>query len=123
MDPNPEPTPAPTLDVACDEANGWQIYDGTCYKTVSTGITFDQCDAACASEGASMLCIESSSQNTFIYDILGGGWVGLTDRATEGVFEWYEGCDSSFIEWNCEWSCTAAVCGGFTWEYPHAGMQ
>ena len=47
-----------------------------------------------------MLCIESSAQNAFVYSrISGEAWLGYSDAATEGIWEWNANCDSTYENW------------------------
>ena len=106
--PSKEPTRLPTLSPvsSTDCRDGWLAYDGSCYKLLSHDESFDSCDALCATEGATMLCIPDAATNVWISNNLmtSGGdlWIGLSDQETEGQWEWNweSGCDSSYFDWN-----------------------
>ena len=109
-DPTHQPTKSPTLpptlspvsESECDD--GWLAYDGNCYKMVSHDETFESCDALCATEGATMLCIPDAATNAWVgNNLMTSGadlWIGLSDEATEGQWEWASGCSSTYFDWN-----------------------
>merc|ERR1719230_1609671 len=49
-----------------------------------------------------MLCISSYSEESFVTGITNGqeAWLGFTDTSSEGSFEWYDGCNSTYTNWN-----------------------
>ena len=49
-----------------------------------------------------MLCIQDATQNSEVYQQAQGDnvWLGYSDSAQEGTWEWVDGCDSSYTNWN-----------------------
>jgi hypothetical protein len=97
--PSAVPTIAPT-GVMCP--SGWQQYGDKCYSFNSvTTVDWLTCQSQCASNNAQMLCMRDLDTNTYLRGrITGNFWIGLNDRATEGVFVPSGDCTSNFRNWD-----------------------
>eukprot|EP00058_Branchiostoma_floridae_P010020 XP_002595508.1 hypothetical protein BRAFLDRAFT_69086 [Branchiostoma floridae] len=88
-------------------ASGYQRYDGTCYRAYGDRKSYDDAKAKCAADGGRLVAPKTESLDTFIMGLVqanGGGdhWIGLDDRASEGVWTFSDGtqmqnCD--FKKW------------------------
>lgn len=90
--------------------DGWTYYANHCYLILpEEEKSRTSCNAHCASLDASMLCIENLEQNDWIGDMYyaatseltfwSGVWIGYSDTAAEGAFQWNAGCYSTFTNW------------------------
>ncbi|CAG0896179.1 unnamed protein product [Cyprideis torosa] len=56
---------------------------------------------ACRAEGFELATIESATENAFVFGLLSDcAWIGLNDRTTEGTYEWSDGSQSEYRNWN-----------------------
>ncbi|XP_035695381.1 uncharacterized protein LOC118429108 [Branchiostoma floridae] len=88
-------------------ASGYQRYDGTCYRAYGDRKSYDDAKAKCAADGGRLVAPKTERLDTFIMGLVqanGGGdhWIGLDDRASEGVWTFSDGtqmqnCD--FKKW------------------------
>ena len=92
-------------DLVC--RSGWEKFGDKCYYIPSSAdplVTSPDCTAFCSGLDASMLCVEDMSENYFLMD---AGvtmtpaldfkyWLGYSDTAQEGNFEWSGSCPSTF---------------------------
>ena len=104
--PSKEPTDNPTMTTSCSGScpdGSWLTYDGNCYKNMDVATTWSECEALCASEGATMLCIPDATTNQWVSNNImthyGDVWIGITDEANEGHWEWPAGCASTYYDW------------------------
>eukprot|EP00600_Ochromonadales_sp_CCMP1393_P001522 CAMPEP_0174989778 /NCGR_PEP_ID=MMETSP0004_2-20121128/20924_1 /TAXON_ID=420556 /ORGANISM="Ochromonas sp., Strain CCMP1393" /LENGTH=586 /DNA_ID=CAMNT_0016243251 /DNA_START=85 /DNA_END=1846 /DNA_ORIENTATION=- len=86
---------------------GWLIGETGCYYVHRPSNTFTVSPTGCASQcsglGGTMLCIQNQTQNDLIQSLYLSGdnvYIGYTDTAVEGTFEWFAGCDSTYTNWN-----------------------
>ncbi|XP_035694513.1 uncharacterized protein LOC118428529, partial [Branchiostoma floridae] len=88
-------------------ASGYQSHDGTCYRAYGDRKSYDDAKAKCAADGGRLVAPKTERLDTFIMGLVqanGGGdhWIGLDDRASEGVWTFSDGtqmqnCD--FKKW------------------------
>jgi hypothetical protein len=89
--------------------------NGHLYQRIDTGLTWHNARDYCANLGAHLVTIGSQEENQSVYELLPWGWLGATDEATEGVWEWVTGEPWTFTDWapgepnNC---CPPSHCGG-----------
>ncbi len=78
-------------------------YYKKCLKYFTTVLNFAAAEGTCMTNGGHLATVATYDENLFI-DILTGGkasWIGLNDRAREGVWEWTDSTVSSNIAlWN-----------------------
>lgn len=92
---NPAPPP-PTCPV------GTIQYGTSCYKLQTTSMTWQEAQFSCGRNGGSLVTINDSAENEFLktnFQIQSNNtWIGYTDNAIEGSWEWVVGT-SSFTNW------------------------
>ena len=77
----------------------WKYFDGSCYKVVSESLAFTAARNSCVTQGADLVKISSSSENTFVGDEASGvAWIGLK-KAPDNFYHWTDGLKSSFSNW------------------------
>lgn len=95
----PRPTRTPTLDLRLlNPANGHL------YLYVRDSKTWHQARDHCAALGGHLVTIEAPSENLFVYNIssdndLRGIWLGASDEAQEGKWEWVTGEAWKYSNW------------------------
>jgi len=77
-------------------ASGYQRYEGTCYRAYGDRKSYDDAKAKCAADGGRLVAPKTERLDTFIMGLVqanGGGdhWIGLDDRASEGVWTFSDG--------------------------------
>ena len=95
------PSLPPTCTLPKDDDSGGdaEYYD---YGHMS----WDECHDTCSNAGKSMLCVENYATEEAIWNWMedhgtgGEAWLGYHDVHDEGEWEWVDGCDSSFTNWN-----------------------
>jgi hypothetical protein len=96
-----------SVDSDCDNMDCEADYSGSTYFTVCEGLSQDytQAEAACIGGGydgvASILDATEDSDISSLMAAMGSGaaFIGYTDSATEGTFEWSDGSPSSYENW------------------------
>ncbi|XP_045180092.2 perlucin-like protein [Mercenaria mercenaria] len=86
----------------------WIAYRGSCYLFAHGGpLSFYEAEHYCNQHnGGHLVHINDQVENLFIKDELRSikaddTWIGLTDEATEGLWEWYDTKTSpTFTDWN-----------------------
>ncbi len=92
----------------CECAGGDTAYEGHCYRYFGASSKADWRDAqdTCAGIGGgwNLVTIGSSGENDFAQARIGNNvdqmWIGLNDRAKEGVFEWSSGEAVAYTNWD-----------------------
>uniref|UniRef100_UPI00358E0A76 C-type mannose receptor 2 n=1 Tax=Myxine glutinosa TaxID=7769 RepID=UPI00358E0A76 len=89
-------------DSACQE--GWQSHDSRCYLLGNEKMSIRQAADKCRSERAILLTIADRFEQAFVNLLLQTRqageefWLGLRSRS--GLFEWQNGNDVSYTNWN-----------------------
>lgn len=75
-------------------------FGGHEYVVVTTARTWADAAQSCASMGMGLVTLESSAENDWLLPRQPAGdvWLGLNDRATEGLWRWMDG-SSSYTRW------------------------
>ncbi|EDO26420.1 predicted protein [Nematostella vectensis] len=86
------------LDV-CGE--NWTFFNGYCYLTSNTCLSWKQSESACAVLGSGLVSVHNYEENVFIQQQHNGekSWVGLSDVTSEGRFVWADGSPTNFTNW------------------------
>lgn len=80
-------------------AQGWQYFDGSCYKIASESLAFASARNSCVAQGADLVKISSSEENTFVRDEASGEtWIGL-EKALDNSFYWTDESRAFFTNW------------------------
>jgi hypothetical protein len=97
------------LAIADDCPSGWVRYSNKCYLFTTSHVLYAQCNTDCSTyqSRATMLCIESTDQNSFVQSSLqsidsgsqSSFFIGY-QRDLSGEFVWFTGCESSFTNWD-----------------------
>lgn len=78
---------------------GWEYFDGSCYKIASENLTFASARNSCVAQGADLVKISSEEENTFLTEkALDKAWIGLK-KAQDDSFYWQDGSAVSYKKW------------------------
>ncbi|MFN9629193.1 MAG: lectin-like protein, partial [Cyanobacteriota bacterium] len=72
------------------------------YYTLSNAGTWSEAQAQAVSLGGNLVAVNDAAENQFLVDTFGGSeslWLGLTDAATEGSFQWANGEAATYSNW------------------------
>ena len=90
----------------CDD-EGYEVFGDRCYSLKrSSTMTYKNAKDLCESEGATLITIKSQEVNDFLRDLIYSDtdvyWLGATDIASEGTFQWPDGSQvsASWTNWN-----------------------
>jgi len=77
--------PSVCTRVGCDAALG-----GHCYWYVGKSLNWASARAACQAfpYKGYLVAIQGSAENSLVFELGNGGWIGLSDSAQEGTFVW-----------------------------------
>ena len=80
---------------------GWSYFGGICYSTSQTCKNWTEAQKTCQSYSANLISVRNQEENVYIQHRLNGakGWIGLSDRDTEGTFVWADNKLSNFTYW------------------------
>ncbi|XP_059165951.1 macrophage mannose receptor 1-like [Physella acuta] len=106
--PPPAPTTVATTTISTtpDCGTGWTLRPGTtlCYRLETAKVTWDQANTACNALGGGLTTIADQAEKTFVSafsdranDYL---WIGMTDSAGQGIWNWQNSPCVSLIDWN-----------------------
>ena len=75
---------------ACETGEGWQEYQGRCFKSVGSSMNMAACLERCACEGATLACPWNGRTNDFFQNELmenDFAWLGITDQIERGKWQ------------------------------------
>ena len=72
---------------------------GTSYYTFVGGGTWTEVEDLSISLGGNLVAINDSEENQWLHDNDFHGWIGFTDRETEGDWKWSNGDPVTFVSW------------------------
>ena len=80
---------------------GWSYFGGICYSTSQTCKNWTEAQKTCQSYSANLISVRNQEENVYIQHRLNGarGWIGLSDRDTEGTFVWADNQTNNFTYW------------------------
>jgi uncharacterized protein YjbI with pentapeptide repeats len=102
------PTMAPTATATPDSCAGansaarWTSGNNHCYLLFTTPpVSWTGAKSACESIGTYLVTIGTAEENTFVFDVFGPAdrWIGFTDAAVEGQWEWVTGEPVTYTNW------------------------
>merc|ERR1719419_650910 len=77
-------------------------YGNSCYFKTPSQMTWDEANTTCLGLGAELASVHSLEENTYLYILCGtenSCWIGFTDAAVEGKWEWSDGRNVEFTNW------------------------
>lgn len=76
-------------------------YNGTYYYASNSGATWTGASTLCSSNGGWLSTISSAQEQQYILSLLPGQsqWIGFTDQAQEGNFQWVTGQPITYTNW------------------------
>ncbi len=80
--------------------------DSSKYYISNEQMTWKEAKTACENAGGHLVVINSKEENDLVTEIISSGyyginaWLGLTDEKEEGKFEWIDGMDICYKNWN-----------------------
>ncbi|XP_062507025.1 macrophage mannose receptor 1-like [Corticium candelabrum] len=87
---------------------GWQQYQGSCYRSVTTtaNVNWHEAQTVCNDNGGHLPTISSEQENTFVYNMYSSHcifthrrYLGFHDGVNEGHFKWVDDSTSSYTKW------------------------
>ncbi|KAI9548647.1 hypothetical protein NQZ68_007515 [Dissostichus eleginoides] len=84
----------------------WSIFNGRCYKYISTRLTWADAELHCVSQGGNLVSLNSQGEENFVKTLIknfdpaeGYTWIGLSDVHKEGRWMWSDGSAVNFVSW------------------------
>ena len=83
---------------------GWLCFNNSCFKEFMTSVTWKDAQQDCESLYSNLMSIHSAAESDFTLGQVRSAdtnkfWIGFTDRANEGSFEWVDGSDVTYANW------------------------
>ena len=83
---------------------GWLCFNNSFFKEFMTAVTWNDAQQVCESLNSNLTSIHSAAESDFILGQVRSAdtnefWIGFTDRANEGSFEWVDGSDVTYTNW------------------------
>ncbi|KAM9449630.1 uncharacterized protein Hap1MRO34_022145 [Clarias gariepinus] len=80
---------------------GCRVFNSNVYYNLTKKMYWDESRNECKARGADLVIINSTEEQEFISTYYGDteSWIGLTDRATEGTFNWIDGSPLTTAFW------------------------
>jgi glucose/arabinose dehydrogenase len=78
-------------------------YNGNTYRLTNGAKTWEDAQAEAKSLGGNLVAINTAAEETWLKQTFGSSelfWIGLTDKATEGNFQWISGELSTYRNWS-----------------------
>jgi glucose/arabinose dehydrogenase len=78
-------------------------YDGKKYRLTTGAKSWTDAQAEATSLGGNLVTINNAAEENWLKQTFGSSeqlWIGLTDRTTEGKFEWVNGETATYRNWN-----------------------
>ncbi|XP_070582570.1 macrophage mannose receptor 1-like [Erythrolamprus reginae] len=97
----------PVTDEVADPKcqNGWKRYGFYCYLIGKTSGTFSEAKTSCEKNQGFLISVENRFEQAFLTSQIGHHpekyfWIGLSDVAKPGTFNWTNGDPIQFTHWN-----------------------
>ncbi|KAL9952320.1 hypothetical protein ACROYT_G039556 [Oculina patagonica] len=82
----------------------WLQFNGSCFKAFTEKVNWFEAQKTCRSLNSNLTSIHSAEENDFVRDkvtpLSEPVWIGLNNLKNNAVFEWDDGSDVSFTNWN-----------------------
>lgn len=80
---------------------GWSYFNGVCYTSSQQCKNWTAAQKTCQSHNANLIRIRNQEENVYVQHRLNGakGWIGLSDKDSEGTFVWADNEASNFTYW------------------------
>ncbi|XP_055006716.1 C-type lectin domain family 4 member M-like [Boleophthalmus pectinirostris] len=86
-----------TLNTILD--NDWLYFKGSFYHYCDKERSWEDSRSFCQEQGADLISINNEEEQNFLRVYGGRRWIGLSDRETEGVWEWVDGSSLTLSSW------------------------
>ena len=78
--------------------------EGRTYSFCSSGVSWQRARDACVARGADLVVLDDAAEDTWVYETAVARsnrdyWIGYSDQAVEGRFEWVDGSRGGFEHW------------------------
>ncbi|XP_066982679.1 macrophage mannose receptor 1-like isoform X2 [Macrobrachium rosenbergii] len=88
---------------SCDYLSGYEEMAGHCYKISDEQRTWNESLKDCNDDEGSLITISDSAEQRFARDLchhrVDYVWIGLTEMGHKGDYEWTDGSESNFTDW------------------------
>lgn len=80
---------------------GWSYFGGICYATSHSCKNWTEAQQTCQTYNANLINVKNQEENVYVQHRLNGakGWIGLSDRDSEGTFVWSDNQPNNFTYW------------------------
>jgi hypothetical protein len=84
----------------------WEQWQGSCYKVFMTLMTWPDAVSTCNIEGSNLTSVSRLEESNFLRNLVKSTisdsyiWIGLNDIAQEGTYEWIDGSQSTYRNWD-----------------------
>ena len=99
---------------------GWSYFGGICYATSHSCKNWTEAQQTCQTYNANLINVKNQEENVYVQHRLNGakGWIGLSDRDSEGTFVWSDNQPNNFTYWAKNQPITSKMRIAFTpWVY------
>uniref|UniRef100_A0A8C6LYC0 C-type lectin domain-containing protein n=1 Tax=Nothobranchius furzeri TaxID=105023 RepID=A0A8C6LYC0_NOTFU len=79
---------------------GVRLFTGSCYLLSTKSGSWDEGREDCRNQGADLAVIENDDEQAFLSTVnKNDAWIGLTDKETEGLWQWVDGSPLHLQYW------------------------
>lgn len=91
-----------TTELVCPPS--WTEWENHCYLFVSSADDWQGAERYCNSQGANLASVHSYMESDFLYTFTNraDSWLGGTDSAAEGRWEWSDGTPFDYTTWESD---------------------
>ncbi|XP_071263138.1 C-type lectin domain family 4 member E-like isoform X2 [Salvelinus alpinus] len=86
-----------SVHLSCSE--GWNKFESCWYFVSTERETWSESREDCLERGADLVIINSREEQTYLFSLKKGVWIGLTDSETEGFWKWVDGTPLNTRYW------------------------
>ncbi|XP_035670035.1 uncharacterized protein LOC118411665 [Branchiostoma floridae] len=83
---------------------GWTSYHDNCFLTSSDQRSWQDASSACRQMGGDLASISTATEQALLTSLLAGvpgnTWIGLNDRSIHMYFQWIDGLQPTFTDWD-----------------------